>query len=184
MENIIAKLLQDFEQGKMSRRQLIQSLALAATAASATVAAPPAEAADTGLKAININHISFHVPDYTKMRDFYSGLFGMRVWDETKVGPSASGRCSLLCGSTNINVSNNAPNMNPEPHFDHMALEIEKYDQKVVLAELKRRGIPLADASQIETFRNGGEIKVKDPAGFTLQISPKGYAQCCTTRPR
>ena len=31
MEHIIAKLLQDFEQGKMSRRQLVQSLAMAAT---------------------------------------------------------------------------------------------------------------------------------------------------------
>jgi len=29
MESVIAKLLQDFEQGKMNRRQLIQSLSLA-----------------------------------------------------------------------------------------------------------------------------------------------------------
>ena len=35
MEHIIAKLLQDFEQGRMNRRQLIQSLAMAAAAASA-----------------------------------------------------------------------------------------------------------------------------------------------------
>ena len=33
MESVIAKLLQDFEQGKMNRRQLIQSLSLAAAAA-------------------------------------------------------------------------------------------------------------------------------------------------------
>src|SRR5215831_10947816 len=32
MECVIAKLLQDFEQGKMNRRQLIQSLSLAAAA--------------------------------------------------------------------------------------------------------------------------------------------------------
>ena len=32
MEQIIAKLLQDFEQGKMNRRQLIRSLAEAALA--------------------------------------------------------------------------------------------------------------------------------------------------------
>ena len=35
MEHIMAKLLQDFEQGKMNRRQLIQSIAIAATAAAA-----------------------------------------------------------------------------------------------------------------------------------------------------
>jgi hypothetical protein len=35
METVIAKLLQDFEHGKMNRRQLIQSLSLAAVAAAA-----------------------------------------------------------------------------------------------------------------------------------------------------
>ena len=45
MEHIIAKLLQNFEDGKMTRRQLIQSLALAATAASATGAVPVSTAA-------------------------------------------------------------------------------------------------------------------------------------------
>ena len=39
MEHIIGKLLHDFEQGRMTRRQLIQSLALAASAASAASAA-------------------------------------------------------------------------------------------------------------------------------------------------
>ena len=40
MEHLIAKLLQNFEQGKMTGLQLIQSLALAATAASAASAVP------------------------------------------------------------------------------------------------------------------------------------------------
>jgi hypothetical protein len=42
MESIIGKLLQDFEQGKMNRRQLIQSLSLAA-AATAGMAEPVPE---------------------------------------------------------------------------------------------------------------------------------------------
>lgn len=50
MEHIIAKLVQDFEQEKLNRRQLIQSLALAA--------APIAAADNKGLKAVSINHIS------------------------------------------------------------------------------------------------------------------------------
>ncbi len=35
METLIARLLQDFEHGKLTRRQLIQSLTLAAAATSA-----------------------------------------------------------------------------------------------------------------------------------------------------
>lgn len=52
MENLIAKLLQDFEHGRMTRRQLIQSLALAATAASAASAAPVAATDSAPLKAV------------------------------------------------------------------------------------------------------------------------------------
>src|SRR2546423_1227469 len=76
MEHIIAKLLQDFEQGKMNRRQLIRSLALASAAASA---AAPAAAAGKGFKAVTINHISYQVKDYAKTRDFYVDLLGMKV---------------------------------------------------------------------------------------------------------
>ena len=55
--------LRDFDQGKMTRRQLIQSLALAATAVSAAGAAPAAAAADSQLlKATYINHVSYHWP--------------------------------------------------------------------------------------------------------------------------
>src|SRR5256885_1793569 len=75
MEHIIGKLLQDYERGKMTRRQLIQTLALTATAASTVrtaEAAPPANA-------IYITLFSRRVADYRKPRVFYSGLLGMRV---------------------------------------------------------------------------------------------------------
>jgi hypothetical protein len=56
MEHIIGKLLQDYEHGKMTRRQLIQGLAFTATAA-ATVGT--AEAAPAN--ATYINHVSMQV---------------------------------------------------------------------------------------------------------------------------
>src|SRR5262245_12398390 len=77
MESVIAKLLQDFEQGKMNRRQLIQSLSLAAAAAAAI--APAARAAGKPLEALYVNHISYEVNDYKKVRDFYVDLLGMKV---------------------------------------------------------------------------------------------------------
>jgi hypothetical protein len=76
MESVIAKLLQDFEQGKMNRRQLIQSLSLAAAAAATT--APAALAAGKPLEAGYVNHISYSVNDYKKVRDFYVDLLVMK----------------------------------------------------------------------------------------------------------
>ena len=79
MEQIIAQLLQDFENGRLTRRQLIQRLALGATAASAIGVAPAAAAGGETFKAVAVNHISYQVADYTKTRDFYAGLLGMKA---------------------------------------------------------------------------------------------------------
>jgi hypothetical protein len=56
MEHIIAKLRNDFECGKMNRRQLIQSPAMAATAAGASASA---SAQSKGFNAVTVNHISY-----------------------------------------------------------------------------------------------------------------------------
>jgi catechol 2,3-dioxygenase-like lactoylglutathione lyase family enzyme len=76
MENFIAKVLKEFENGKMSRRQLIQTIAVAATVYGAGEEAANA-APSSGFKTIAVNHISYSCPDYTKARDFYATLMGM-----------------------------------------------------------------------------------------------------------
>jgi catechol 2,3-dioxygenase-like lactoylglutathione lyase family enzyme len=91
METVIAGLLKDFEDGKMTRRQLIQSLAFAAAAAvpgasaMAQTAAPQAkppipqafEAAPW--KTVWLDHISFAVSDYRKSTAFYRDLMGWTI---------------------------------------------------------------------------------------------------------
>lgn len=163
MENIIARLLLDFEQGKMSRRQLIQSLAVTASAAAAVApavsAAPPDEPA---FKAVSVNHISYQVADYTKTRDFYVGMFGMKVTQDT------GRQCYLSFGDTFLLPRNGRPDSKtPPPHIDHVAYTIETWDKDAVEAELKRRGLtPRPDTAD--------SFHVKDPDGFDLQISGKG----------
>src|SRR6185503_769586 len=76
MEQVIAKLLEDFERGKMSRRHLIQTLAVAAVGSST---APALGAEPYKMNAVNVNHISFGVADYARTRDFYVDLLGMKV---------------------------------------------------------------------------------------------------------
>jgi catechol 2,3-dioxygenase-like lactoylglutathione lyase family enzyme len=157
MEHLIAKLLQNFEQGKMTRRQLIQSLALAATAAPTARAVPSAAAADKGFKAITVNHISYQVADYAKTRDFYADLLGMKVsHDDGK-------QCFLSFGDTFI-IPRNRPT--GTPRIDHIAYTIDNWNKEVVEAELKRRGLqPRPDTPN--------SFHVKDPEGFDLQISGK-----------
>ena len=157
MEQIIGKLLQDFEQGKMSRRQLIQSLAMAASVAGATMAASAAEG--KGFKAVTVNHISYQVADYTKTRDFYVDLLGMKVSQDT------GRQCNLAFGNSFLLPRNGRSGV-ATPRVDHIAYTIENWDKNTVEAELKRRGLsPRPDTED--------SFHVQDPDGFNLQISGK-----------
>lgn len=164
MEHIIANLLSDFEHGKMTRRQLIQSLALTATAASAVGAAPVAAAAaeGKGFKAVAINHISYQVADYAKTRDFYAALFGMKVsHDDGKQAYLSFGDHGTWL------LPRNARQPGTAPKVDHIAYTIDDWDKDKVKAELERRGLD-ARPDTDDSFH------VKDPDGFDLQISGKG----------
>ena len=186
MEQIIAKLLQDFEQGKMSRRQLIQSLALTATVssvgASSASAAPAAESKGV-VQAVAFNHVSYQVKDYTKVRDFYAGLFGMQVSQEDGT------QCRLSFGN-NILIPRNR--LSGTPIVDHIAYTIANWDtnknvREAFAAEIKRRGIkerPPQPPRPGAVRRRSDEVTARsqqgapgfhiiDPEGFIVQVGGK-----------
>ena len=161
MEHLIAKLLEDFEHGRMTRRQLIQSLALAATATATARAAVPAAAEPTKFRAVSVNHISYQVADYGKTRDFYADLFGLKV-----VADTGKQCCLVLNDSNTFIIPRNAPPEVTPPRIDHIAYTIAAWDKNAVGAELRRRGLqPEPDSDN--------SFHVKDPNGFDLQISGK-----------
>jgi catechol 2,3-dioxygenase-like lactoylglutathione lyase family enzyme len=164
MEHIIADLLSDFERGKMTRRQLIQSLALTATAASAVGATSigAAAAADgKGFKAVAVNHISYQVADYARTRDFYADLLGMKVsHDDGKQAYLSFGNHGTWL------LPRNAREPGTAPKVDHIAYTIEDWDKDKVKAELERRGLTAREDTD-------NSFHVKDPDGFDLQISGK-----------
>ena len=90
MESVVAALLRDFENGKLTRRQLVQTLALmavgspVASAVAQNVAASPSRpAGGTPWKTVWLDHISFQVSDYKKSVDFYTDLMGWKVLNDT-----------------------------------------------------------------------------------------------------
>ena len=160
MEQIIAKLVNEFEQGKLTRRQLIQNLTIAAAAASSVSAVPAAAAEAKVLNATNFNHVSYQVTDYAKTRDFYAGLFGMKVSEDD------GKQCRLSFGNNILIVRNRQP----APKVDHIAYTIANWDtdkkvRDAVGVELKRRGLEVRDTP--------GSFHIKDPDGFDVQMGGK-----------
>ena len=161
MEHIIAKLLEDFERGMMTRRQLIQTLALTATAAAAASTADAAAPAN----ALYINHVSMQVADYTKTRDFYSGLFGMKVTED-----NGKTQCRLVFGDNILIARNASSRPGGKVGVDHIAYTLADWDtdkkvRPAVEAELKRRGLKIQSSE--------GGFHVEDPDGFGVQMGGK-----------
>jgi catechol 2,3-dioxygenase-like lactoylglutathione lyase family enzyme len=168
MEMIIARLLEDFENGKMTRRQLIKSLAVASAAAPAIGSSSPAAAQGQGFKTIALDHISYQVTDYKRTRDFYADLMGMNV-----TGDNGTNQCTLHFGDASVIARNRrqpAPgDATVKSVIDHVAFKIANWDTDRVKAELERRGL----APRLDTGGGDGyaSFHVKDPDGWDLQIS-------------
>src|SRR4029077_16527937 len=155
MESVIAKLLQDFEQGKMNRRQLIQSLSLAAAAAAGI--GPAARAAGKPLEALYDNHHSYEVNDYKKVRDFYVDLLGMKVTEDD------GKQCRLVFGN-NMLIPRNRAGGGPAK-VDHIAYTVTNWDVEKdgLEEELKRRGLQYRGDAKTS-------FHVTDPEGMGVQF--------------
>jgi catechol 2,3-dioxygenase-like lactoylglutathione lyase family enzyme len=167
MEHIIARLLKDFESGHMTRRQLIQSLALAGVASAAVVRGEPAFAAEGGLKATGVDHISYRVSDYKRTRDFYADLLGMSVTDDTGT------QCELRFGDkAMITARNPRQPTQAVPNVDHVSYWIADWDTDRVKAQFDRRSLmsrlDLGDKSSPENYVS---FHIKDPDGTDVQIA-------------
>jgi catechol 2,3-dioxygenase-like lactoylglutathione lyase family enzyme len=152
----IDKLVQDFEQGKINRRQLIMMLALT----SAGAAVGPAGAAESSpIKIAGIHHISYQVADYARSRDFYAALLGAPVSDD-----DGKQQCVLTVGGIRFILRNGMPGRTP--FVDHIAYGVENWNQDGVLADLKRRGLNPEPEGE-------NSFQFKDPDGYHVQLNPR-----------
>ncbi len=180
MELTIAKLLQAFEQGKISRRQLIRNLAVAATAAHALQPSEPARAAVPAprvapFRTVSLDHVSYAVADYGRSRDFYVDLMGWEVQDD-----NGESQATLRIGDVGdiivrnsrrpVSQASNVPGRPPVTGvINHIAWRIEDFDTDAVREELEARGLnPRRDQGGVDDYDS---YHVLDPDGWDLQIS-------------
>ena len=179
MESVISQLVKQFEDGRVTRRQLIEALAGVALAASsgASVAAQT-----SGFKTLNLDHLSYQATDYRRTRDFYAGVLGMTVanddgkancevqfGDARGVGVRDRGMMSI---HTLMAATGQAATTTPRLGVDHIAWKIDDWNTDRVRAELERRGLKprLAPGGAIDT-PNYVSFMVQDPDGVGVQIS-------------
>lgn len=152
MEAIISNLLNRFEQGRLTRRGLVQSLAML-TAAGSTAA--DAQAPESGIKGARIDHVSIQVADLPRSIAFYEKIFGFTILSEDKPNEI------VRLGSGKVLVS--LHHKNPTGLVDHFAIGVEGFNKESATRELKDRG-----ATPEDNLDAG--FHVKDPEGISVQI--------------
>jgi len=197
MTRSLTQLVDDIRGGRLSRRQLLHALAVAAISSPAAAFAqdpsagrgrgqtprdttplvPPFEA--TGWRTVWLDHLNYQCVDYKKAAAFYATLMGWKVRsDDGKqalldIGEN-SGGIIIRGGLTTAPpaaITDAGLGVNRPPVqavFDGFAWGIEPWDTDKVKAELVKRGLnPVADHHGSD-YRS---LRVKDPDGFDLAIT-------------
>jgi catechol-2,3-dioxygenase len=153
MQAMIASLVNRFESGALSRRELIQGLTMLAAGGgtSATAQAP-----DAAAKGVKIDHVSIQVSDLPRSSAFYQKMFGLSVVSEDKPN-------EIVRFGTAGKVLVSLHHKSPTGLVDHFAIGVEKFNKESVTRELKARG-----ANPEENIDAG--FHIKDPEGIGVQI--------------
>ena len=146
MTSTISKLLATYENGKLSRRDLVQGLALL-TAGAGTMSA-------AGFQGNSINHVSLYVSDLQRSSDFYQRVLGGTV-------NKRDGNNQLIFGKDFLVLRPGKP----PGKVDHLAIGVDNFNEASVTADLKARGVtPMNE-------KGGVGFHVVDPDGFPIQIT-------------
>ncbi len=157
-------LVERFDRGRLSRRELVQGLALLAAASQLPAAAAAAEPA-MPIAARSIDHVSLLVRDLPSAAAFYQNVFGLHAVGEDKehlilrlgagpVPPPGGPR-----GRAIVSLRQEPP----AGVVDHFAFRVEGFDKAAVTRQLRQHGLTTQ-----ENLEYG--FHVKDPDGFNVQL--------------
>lgn len=154
METIISDLLGRFEKGSLSRRALVQGLALLAAGGAANAQAAQAE---LDFKTATIDHVSVQVTDLQRSIAFYQRMFGFAVVSQEQ----ARGIVRLGNGDRVLVSLNDG---RPAPRIDHFAIGIPRFNDDAGRQYFTQRG-----ATPLQGDYAG--FHIKDPDGINVQVS-------------
>ena len=194
MEGFVAKHVHDYQNGRISRRKLIETLTLVVTAAGAGKSAGAAE--QGGLDAALVNHVSYTCPDFRRAADWYSKVFNLDQVGATdhdvalpfgKKGEKPYGVTAddvplthIICRTRTADppAGNAAPRRKARAVIDHIALTVADFDRERAKAQLAAVGVT--------NVRDGGpfSVYVDDPFGYEVQIAGLGVTAICGAEAR
>jgi catechol 2,3-dioxygenase-like lactoylglutathione lyase family enzyme len=152
MELIISNLIDRFERGILTRRELVQGLATLSVGG-AFCEAQPRPAATQGTR---IDHVSIQVRDLPRSVAFYQEMFGLSIVSEDKPN-------DIVRLGTERSVIVSLHRKNPTGVVDHFAIGVRNFSKDTVARTLKERGAEPSDNLD-------AGFHIVDPEGISVQI--------------
>lgn len=159
MKPVISDLVESYERGTLSRRDLIQGLTMLVAAAGAGKAiAQSAPAAAPAFTTKGVDHICVRVRDLKRSADFYQSVYGL-----TPMGEDKEHRIVRLGANRRVYVSLRQDE--PYGQIDHFALSLENFNKDAVTKKLNDLG-----HKTYEDWEYG--FYIKDPDDAVVQMTP------------
>jgi catechol 2,3-dioxygenase-like lactoylglutathione lyase family enzyme len=152
MRSSLFNLLEQYEDGQITRRELVGALMALLALGS------PGAAADYATR--NIDHVSVAASDPSRSAEFYRNVFGL---DVGRAAPDGSIRLTIE-GKLRLTLrADTKPGI-----IDHFAFGVAPFDQNVIAKTLADKGIN----TYTEPIAFG--FHVRDPDGVPVQLSRAG----------
>ena len=164
MQHVIESIVDGYDRGLLTRRQLIGHLVAVAAAMSGTAVASQSGSPKSTFKATGLDHIALSVTDVARSRAFYEKHLGLKVMRD---GGEQS--CFLHCGDNFVALFRSK-----EPAMHHYCYAIDDYEPATAVEKLKAAGLTVRRAQN--------RVYFDDPDGLEVQVAA-AHAGSTTTAP-
>ena len=160
MESIIAKLVERYETGAVTRRQLIQGLAML------TMAGTTTKASAAGFEVVGFDHIQINASNALVSAEWYRRVLGLK---RIRAGAMEDDSEEIAHVGTEGNLLMSIRKLEPAGKVDHIGFRVTGATGESLREELTARGgvfhPPDPDAAPGSYLR--------DPDGIRIQVGPK-----------
>ena len=150
MDTDFERIVEDYDRGRMSRRELIVRLGALAVVMGAGRRAGAQEGST--FRASGLNHIALNTPDIAVSRDFYVKHLGLKVVRE------GGNSCFMTCDDNFVALFRST-----DAGLNHFCFSVDDYAVSDAEEKLNSEGL--------NPRRSGNRIYFRDPHGIEVQLA-------------
>lgn len=158
----LERLVDLYDGGRLSRRQLVQGILALGIAPRVTRERASTSQSAPLFRTRTVNHVTIYASDVARSKAFYQRLTGLPIQSEDKES------CEFRVDNGFVGIY--APDPGQRFGFNHFCFGIEKYDPQRTVDAIKR-AMPEAKP----TLEDQGQVYVQDPDGVRVQFADLNY---------